>query len=294
MCGLERYVWRLCVSALLLAGLCIPASHAQNLRVVTRFGDVPIAAICSAAVSDSPAFRSVLHAHQTVLSRGDEVCRATDRDAPPLQELRRPLGDPSPFLPSDSIDDQLRAMGSAGVSIANARQEVAQILRENSSCSSWYAQAEPDPARKFETLHFRIDDEGESTFSVSATPRDLYYRDPYVARAQEDVGRGSVITINAHGAFFRLRAATDLNPASALVLGRSPQRFLHVADYLGGSLKAQVATILHEYGHIIGLLPVDSPGAGGELLSMQNTKTVLHYCRKQIEASTSRTIIVRR
>jgi hypothetical protein len=50
--------------------------------------------------------------------------------------------------------------------------------------------------------------------------------------------------------------------------------------------------MLHEFAHIIGLLPIDSGEGNSALLSTQNTETVLRYCRKQIEASANRTIVL--
>jgi hypothetical protein len=67
---------------------------------------------------------------------------------------------------------------------------------------------------------------------------------------------------------------------------------LHVGDYQGGSLKAQVTTLLHEYAHVVELIPVDTGRADGAQLSTQNTETVLRHCRKQIDASPNRTILL--
>jgi len=202
-----------------------------------------------------------------------------------------PAPQPLPRRPSASVDAELSVLGSAGFVVAGARQQVLQILGEHSSCSAWYAQAEEDPQRKFASLHYRIE-AGEGTVVGEPSPIGLTYREPYVARAQESVGAGSVITLNAHGAFFRSRA-----PFKARLHDGAP-RFdrstvlLHVANYSGGSLNAQVSTLLHEYAHIVGLLPVDFGEANSGSVSTQNTLTVLQHCRKQVEASSKRVVVL--
>src|SRR5439155_5119233 len=64
---------------------------------------------------------------------------------------------------ADPIEDEFLGMGAAGFVIAAARQQVILILRENTSCSLWYAEGEPSPVTKFASLHFRVDSDGEDT-----------------------------------------------------------------------------------------------------------------------------------
>jgi len=194
--------------------------------------------------------------------------------------------------PSGLVDAELSLLGSTGFAVAGARQQVLQILAEHSSCSAWYAGAEENPQRKFASLHYRIDADGENTAFGEYKPFGLAYREPYVARAQQDVGAGSIITLNAHGAFFLVRAPFKLRASDgAQVFERSPV-YLHVAGYSGGSLNARVATLLHEYAHIVGLLPIDFGEANSGALSTRNTSTVLEHCRKQVEASSKRVVVL--
>jgi len=221
--------------------------------------------------------------------------RTSECDGPEPDRSRVPYEPPAPQpvprRPAASVDAELSVLGSAGFVVAGARQQVLQILGEPSSCSAWYAQAEEVPQRKFASLHYRIED-GNDTAVGEPSPIGLAYREPYVARAQESVGAGSVITLNAHGAFFRSRA-----PFKARLHDGAP-RFdrstvlLHVANYSGGSLNAQVSTLLHEYAHIVGLLPVDFGEANSGSVSTQNTLTVLQHCRKQVEASSKRVVVL--
>jgi hypothetical protein len=183
-------------------------------------------------------------------------------------------------------------MGASGFLIARAREEVLEILREGNSCSVWYAAAEPGLIAKFASLHFRVDEQGSATSLGEFNSGDVSFREPYVARAQESVGSGSIITLNAHGAFFHSRASAKLRLQSGGPFTMLPPKLLHVADYPGGSLNAQVTTLLHEFGHIVGILPIDTGEPRAALLSTQNTATLLRHCRKQIETSRDRTILL--
>jgi len=222
--------------------------------------------------------------------RNAEECGFPRSDRSPLNEE-----EPSPArlltLPADPLEKEFLGMGAAGFVIAAARQQVILILAENSSCSSWYAQEEPKSASKFASLHFRVDAQGEDTAIGDYNYFGLYYREPYVARAQQNVGAGSIITLNEYGAFFLWRAPAKARWSGGPLVPQPP-KLLRIGNYLGGTVNSQVTTMLHEFAHIIGLLPIDSGEANSALMSTQNTETVLRYCRKQIEASANRTIVL--
>ena len=71
-----------------------------------------------------------------------------------------------------------------------------------------------------------------------------------------------------------------------------PPRYLHVGSYRGATLRAQVTTLLHEYAHVVGLLPIDAGHPEASLLSTRNTALVLVHCQTEIEASESRMIVL--
>ncbi|HEU0370006.1 MAG TPA: hypothetical protein VFR42_12385, partial [Candidatus Acidoferrum sp.] len=145
--------------------------------------------------------------------------------------------------PSEPPNSEFQQLGYQGFVIARSRRQVLDILREGNSCSAWYAGAEPNPSIKFASLHYRVDGEGEDTAVGDQTSFGLYYREPYVARAQQSVGAGSIITLNAHGAFFAGRSPAKVYWDGGPVI-RQTNKFLHVAMYPGGSLNAQVTTLL--------------------------------------------------
>jgi hypothetical protein len=54
-----------------------------------------------------------------------------------------------------------------------------------------------------------------------------------------------------------------------------------VGPYIGDTLQAQVVTMLHEFGHALDMLPVDTDDRNGK--SVQNTEEVLRHCRAEVE-----------
>lgn len=219
-----------------------------------------------------------------------------ERSAHPRSKLSELASDvPAAGVPEaatyDLIESELRGLHENGLLVVIARRHVLAILRENNSCSAWYAQSEPNPFAKLASLHFQLDADGENTVLGDRSYSGVLYREPYVARAQQNVGAGSTITLNAHGAFFVSRAPVKSGLSGGL-LTPEMDRMLHVGRYAGGSLNAQVTTLLHEFAHVVDLLPVDMGESGSPLLSTQNTDTVLQHCHKQIEASARRAIVL--
>jgi hypothetical protein len=214
-----------------------------------------------------------------------------EEPAPRLLSAAATLAAGEQVPPSEPPNSEFQQLGHQGLLIAGSRRQVLDILREGNSCSAWYAGAEPNPWIKFASLHYRVDGEGEDTAVGEQTSFGLYYREPYVARAQQSVGAGSIITLNAHGAFFAGRAPARVYWYGHPVIQQT-NKILHVAMYPGGSVNAQVTTLLHEFGHVVGLLPIDSGDANSAILSTRNTDVVLSHCRKQIEASANRSIML--
>jgi len=272
-----------CALAVAVAGFSAKGAFAQTAQWVARSTDALGSVNCApgAGQSQERKHRSVLRSFST-LSLG-ENCRTPQEPLPDrrVRETSSAFGDP--------VEAELRSMGVAGQTIIGVREEVLEILRAANACSAWYAQAEREPAAKFASLRFRVDSGGGGKVQQGKGAAGIHYREPYVARAQQNVAPGSVITLNANGPFFQSIALIDLKAE----YGPAPHqlfRRLIVGDHPGGSLKAQVTTLLHEYAHVVDLVPVD---AGEPELSTQNTQTVLSHCHKEIEASPARTIVLR-
>lgn len=188
----------------------------------------------------------------------------------------RSLGPLSPGIP-----------GKRGQSISSARSRVLDILGAENACSEWFRQGDHNPARFFQTLSFAVDSKAiDYVIERMDGGKSQFFVNPYVATVVQDGGEYQTITINAGGAFFRasaslIRLANEGGPVQF-----QGGRTLKVGPYLGNSQQAQLATLLHELGHLLGMLPLDTNDANG--LSAANTAEVLRHCQAEIESSAKR------
>src|SRR4029077_1331397 len=158
----------------------------------------------------------------------------------------------------DPVLEELKAMGEQGLIIMRAREEVVEILEGQNRCAAWFEQAEPDAVSKFRSLHYGIDETGpEYTLKIQGADRRWRYQQPYVASSMDGASAGSTITINARGAFFQLGSGLRIVPRDGGPGGLSTSQLLHIDFYIGGTHSAQVVALLHEFSHIVGLLPAD-------------------------------------
>jgi len=186
---------------------------------------------------------------------------------------------------SDPVNIELKVMGPLGHAIQLARQNVLDILEAASPCSAWFQQTELDPATKFRSIHYVVDHHGpNSTLKLQNAANGWFYQQPYIASSYENSGANSTITINANGAFFKQTAAVRIVPRDGGPAGLDITHLQHLDIYTGGTREAQVTTLLHEFGHIIGLLPVDFGTPEGPQLSTENTRTALRHCRAEVES----------
>jgi hypothetical protein len=184
---------------------------------------------------------------------------------------------------SDIVRDDLNTMGKQGQTILHARDKVLQILQAQNACSDWYRTKDPDPAATFRTLTFALDRNGE--VYVRTTPEAggiELIRNPYVARVIQAGGPSSTVTININGAFFFSMAPAVNDRFEGGPLSLRGARLIQVGPYSGSSFRAQVLALLHEFGHVIDLLPMDHDDYEGR--SRQNTADVLRACRTQVES----------
>jgi hypothetical protein len=174
-------------------------------------------------------------------------------------------------------------MGKQGQSILRARDKVLEILQAENACTDWYRTKSSDPAAVFRTLTFSVDRNGDSY--VRKTPGEPgmeLIHNPYVASVEQDEGADSTITINANGAFFYPAANVVEDRFKGGPVDFRGARAIAVGPYTGGSFRAQVLVLLHEFGHVIDLLPEDRDDRDGK--SRQNTLDVLRACRAEVES----------
>ncbi len=193
---------------------------------------------------------------------------------------------PSSGLPTglqDPVHLSLLTLGTRGLLIEQARQDVLAILTTENSCSDWFREADPDAAAVFESLDFSLDDGPKDVVPFKSTSGELFLKHPYSARVLENAGHNATVVLNANGGLFA-SAADILGRDSGRGVARyAGRRELRVGPYPGNTLPARIATLLHELGHVIGRIPDDSDELSG--LSAQNTERVLHACHTEIKAS---------
>ena len=195
---------------------------------------------------------------------------------------------------SDIVRDDLNGMGKQGQVILRARDKVLEILQTENTCSAWYRTTDPDAAATFRTLTFALD--GKEDLYVRATPEPggiQLIRSPYVAKVLQGERANATVIINLNGAFFfSMGTMVEDRLEGGPISFRGP-RPIQVGPYTGGSFRAQVLALLHEFGHVIDLLPVDRDDYEGK--SRQNTADVLRACRAQVESKeASHTILASR
>ena len=184
---------------------------------------------------------------------------------------------------SDIVRDDLNTMGKQGQSILRARDKVVEILQTQNACTDWYRTKSSDPAAVFRTLTFLVDRNGDGYVrKTPAEPGIELIHNQYVASVEQDGGEDSTVTINANGAFFYPAANVVEDRFKGGPLDFQGARAISVGPYSGGSFRAQVLVLLHEFGHVIDLLPEDRDDRDGK--SRQNTLDVLRACRAEVES----------
>jgi hypothetical protein len=184
--------------------------------------------------------------------------------------------------PKDLVRDDLAAMGKTGQKILRARDRVLEILQSENACSQWLRRKDANAVATFRTLNFAVDRHGEVIVHATRNDDSQYtYRDPYVASVGQALGAYSTIQLNVDGAFFKSLAPLLLVSKEGGTARNMGARFIAIGPYPGDSSAAQTLALLHEFGHVIDLLPVDFENEDGK--SVQNTAEVLRYCRAEID-----------
>jgi hypothetical protein len=225
---------------------------------------------------------------QKLLARGvaqpGNLCDELASDRSTAESMWR--ADPRDKADEDPVLEELKSLGAPGLTIALAREAVIEILEGHNRCAAWFEQSEPDAARKFRSLRYSIDESSpQYSLKIQNAAGEWLYQQPYVASSIEGAGASSTITINGKGAFFQLRAGVHVVPKDGGPTGLSAPQLLQIDHYVGGTLDAQITALLHEYSHVVGLLPADGEGFSGREASTQNTQIVLRYCRAQVEGA---------
>jgi hypothetical protein len=187
------------------------------------------------------------------------------------------------------VREQWHIVGRPGREILQARDKVLEILQADNACSQWYRSKDADPEATFRTLIFELDSKAIDYVLEIGEPEGVnVFHNPYVASVTQGGGSYSMVTINRNGAFFAALAKVANQPREGGPLSFRGVRYLKVGPYGGNTLQAQVLTLLHEFGHLLDLLPTDKDDYEGR--SVQNTMEVLRYCGAQVESKERRSI----
>ena len=276
------------VALLFVSSLCSVATHSQTSPFLSReAGSLRFTSLSAATKPCERSLDSAPAAPPGDASRAAGAFATCDRS--PEKHLP-----PVPCNPAirtaagctasrDSVPDDLNTMGKQGQKILFARQKVLEILQTENACTEWYRSKDVDPAATFRTLTFSLDRQGEAYVrKTNELGEMVFIRSPYVASVMQGEGRDATVSINVNGAFFYpvatiLKSGKDGGP-----LYFQGPHLLRVGPYAGGTLKAQVVALLHEFGHVIDLLPPDWGDYEGK--SQQNTAEVLRFCRAEVES----------
>jgi hypothetical protein len=187
----------------------------------------------------------------------------------------------------DLVEANLDAMGKAGQKISRAREKVLEILGTENACSAWFRGKDSNPAATFRTLRFELDLHGEEFIreSTDIGPVNLF-RNPYVARVFQGDGPHATVTLNPKGAFFSAMARVVEVRREGGPPNMRGARLLHVGPYDGDTLPAEALALLHEFGHVLDILPFDQDDVEGR--SLQNTHEVLRYCGAELDLRSKR------
>jgi hypothetical protein len=267
--------------------LCGTSALPQGVNFIRHVADpVPLVNLASSRIPCTTSPGRALTGSMASASAGEDAsvpCDIPSVSSLPLDPCNVAISTHSGCRPSrDLVQEELSARGKNGQTILRARDRVLEILQSGNSCSAWFREKDANPAATFRTLHFEIDRNGDNAVLESKGLGGMtIYRYPYVARVIQADGSYGTITINTRGAFFSplARIAEVHEDGRPLVLRDT--RLLSVGPYMGDTLQGQVLALLHEFGHIVDLLPTDEDDLKGK--SSQNTGEVLRYCRAEVE-----------
>jgi hypothetical protein len=192
--------------------------------------------------------------------------------------------------PSDPVQAHLDAMGKPGQKITRAREKVLAILQSENACSAWFQKKDSNLAATFRTLSYALDRHGDE-FVLESTDISAMniFQSPYVAKVLQADGPYSTVTLNTKGAFFSGSARVLVVYREGGPSSFNGTRALRVGPYEGETPPAQVLTLLHEFGHVLDLLPTDGNNVDGK--SVQNTKEVLGVCRAELDSLARRSAL---
>ena len=288
-----RSIWAVTILTLMMVNLSGTPSFPQAVKFIRDPADpLPLAKMSAGRAPCAMELGgpvSATYAAKSAIPDSGSPCDTPTVSVSPMNPCNSAVrpGQVGCEAPKDRVPDELAAMGKTGQKILRARDRVLEILQTENTCSAWLREKDADPAATFRTLDYAVDRRGETFVHAWKDMGAQYiFRDPYVAKVGQDTGAYATITLNAGGAFFQTYAAALLGSKEGGLSRISGQRLMNIGPYPGDSLAGQTLALLHEFGHVLNLLPVDFNNEDGK--SVQNTAEVLRFCQAEIESKARR------
>ena len=188
------------------------------------------------------------------------------------------------FITNDPIRAQLLTMGKPGLTVAQARDQVIEILQSKNSCSAWFQEVDAKAAGTFASLKFIIDANGpQGVLDLRSHSGEMLLKHPYAAAVFVNGEGKFIVILNAKGPSFVRSTVVLRQENDGSFFRPSGSRYLLIGSYVGDTLAAQMTILLHELGHVVGRLPDEADELSGQ--SDRNTAEVLRFCRKQINSA---------
>jgi hypothetical protein len=180
----------------------------------------------------------------------------------------------------------LHNTGDEADHLASSRSVVLTILREENACSAWFRDFDPQVVSTFLSLNYYVEKNGpQRVIREKVAGGDWIEHGPYVARTIQASGPGATVTINGNGAFFRNRGDIHrLEWPAGMAIETGDRRVIHVGPYQGGTLRAQVITLLHELAHVVDAIPEDDSSRFGPARSQKNTDIIVQRCKRSVDS----------
>jgi len=288
-----RSIWAVTILTLMMANLSGTPSFPQAVKFFRDAADpLPLAKMSAGrapCTADPGSAVAATYAANTETNDASAPCDTPTVSVLPVNPCNPTAGPGQSgcHAPKVRVQDDLAVMGKTGQKILRARARVLEILETENTCSAWLREKDADPAATFRTLDYAVDRRGETFVHAWKDMGAQYiFRDPYVARVGQDTGAYATITLNGGGAFFQTQAAALLGSKDGGPFKISGPRLMNIGPYRGDSVAGQTLALLHEFGHVLNLLPVDFNNEDGK--SVQNTAEVLRFCQAEIESKARR------
>lgn len=197
---------------------------------------------------------------------------------PPAVHVEARINDANQTLHSHSIEDDVGLLASSSVALT--------ILQQENACSAWFRHFDPQVVSTFRSLHYYVEKDGPQHVTREKVDGAAWIEQgPYVARTIQASGSGATITINGNGAFFRDRGDIyRLDWRGGMATETGDRRVIHVGPYQGGTLRAQVITLLHELAHVVDAIPEDDSSRFGPARSQKNTDVIVQQCKRSVDS----------